>query len=174
MRTFATQAWSNATLSVYPATVGLDQWIRLDNVTFQRTPATTIVGTECVEPGLSPWAPRPLTANAVQTTADGVRVVFTTDDDIDFRGAGAATLSFRSHLTSERSAGRVEVSLDGLTWETVALVPASEAWAWFDVDLSSFAGHRIAIRFVLDRVTPAPGEAQDVWLMDNVRIRIHR
>ncbi len=50
-RTFATQAWANATLSVYPATTGADQWIRLDNVTFRRTPATSIVGTECVEPG---------------------------------------------------------------------------------------------------------------------------
>jgi hypothetical protein len=50
-RTFTTKAWTNATLSVYPATVGAAQWIRLDNVTFQRTPGTAIVGTECIEPG---------------------------------------------------------------------------------------------------------------------------
>ena len=51
MRTFATRAWTNATLSVYPSTVGLDPWIRLDTVGLRRTPGTTIVGTECVEPG---------------------------------------------------------------------------------------------------------------------------
>ena len=50
-RTFATKAWTNATFSVYPATTGSDQWIRFDNATLQRTPATTIAGTECLEPG---------------------------------------------------------------------------------------------------------------------------
>jgi hypothetical protein len=55
-RTFATQAWANAAISVYPATTGPDQWIRLDNVSMKKTPGTTIVGTECLEPG-SAWAP---------------------------------------------------------------------------------------------------------------------
>ena len=34
--------WTNATLSVYPATIGPDQWIRLDNVTLKRTPSAAI------------------------------------------------------------------------------------------------------------------------------------
>ncbi len=55
-RTFATQAWTNATLSVYPATTGADQWIRLDNATFRRTPGSATVGTECREPGAGPIA----------------------------------------------------------------------------------------------------------------------
>ena len=50
MRTFTTQAWSAATLSVYPATVGTDAWIQLDNATLRRTPSTAIAGTECIEP----------------------------------------------------------------------------------------------------------------------------
>jgi glucose/arabinose dehydrogenase len=50
VRTYATQAWTNATLSVYPATVGTEQWIRLDNVTFRETPDQPISGTECIEP----------------------------------------------------------------------------------------------------------------------------
>jgi hypothetical protein len=50
MRTYATKSWSNATLSVYPATIGTDQWIRLDNVSLQRFPSMAIAGTECVEP----------------------------------------------------------------------------------------------------------------------------
>jgi hypothetical protein len=53
-RTFATQTWANATLSVYPATVGAEQWIRLDNVTLRRTPSSEITGIECLEPDTSP------------------------------------------------------------------------------------------------------------------------
>ena len=53
MRSFTTQAWTAATLSVYPATVGTDAWIQLDNASLRRTPSTAIVGTECVEPAPS-------------------------------------------------------------------------------------------------------------------------
>jgi hypothetical protein len=53
MRTFATQQWANATISVYAATVGTAQWTWLDNVTFRRTPGQATVGTSCVEPGAS-------------------------------------------------------------------------------------------------------------------------
>ena len=50
IRTFATRAWSNATFSAYAATVGVDQWVRLDNVSLQQTPSEDIQGTECIEP----------------------------------------------------------------------------------------------------------------------------
>lgn len=50
VRMFTTQAWSNATLSVYPATVGADQWIRFDNATLRKTPGTVVFGAECLEP----------------------------------------------------------------------------------------------------------------------------
>jgi hypothetical protein len=50
MRSYATTAWTNATISVYAATTGLDQWTRLDNVTFSRTPGSVLLGTECIEP----------------------------------------------------------------------------------------------------------------------------
>ncbi len=50
VKTYATQAWTNATLSIYPATVGADQWILFDNATMQRTPAASLLGTECIEP----------------------------------------------------------------------------------------------------------------------------
>ena len=49
MRLATTKAWANATISIYPATTGSEQWIRLDNVTLQRTPSVVVVGTECVE-----------------------------------------------------------------------------------------------------------------------------
>jgi Zn-dependent metalloprotease len=56
IRSYATKAWTNATVSVYPATVGTSpshEWLRLDNVSLMRT-TTAILGTECFEPGVSP------------------------------------------------------------------------------------------------------------------------
>jgi glucose/arabinose dehydrogenase len=50
MRGWTTQEWSNVTVSIYPATVGAEQWIRLDNVTLRATPGQAVLGTECVEP----------------------------------------------------------------------------------------------------------------------------
>ena len=50
IRAYSTEAWSNATVSFYPATVGTQPWLRLDNVSMQRTPSAVIAGTECVEP----------------------------------------------------------------------------------------------------------------------------
>lgn len=50
VKSFASKDWTNATLSVYPATAGDDQWIRMDDATLRRTPATTTLGTECLEP----------------------------------------------------------------------------------------------------------------------------
>jgi len=53
MRSYATKTWSNATMSVYPATVGTSpthEWLRLDSVVFRRTTSGT-PGTECFEPG---------------------------------------------------------------------------------------------------------------------------
>lgn len=51
MRAYASQAWTDASLSVYPSTIGAEQWIRLDTVSMQSTPSVTIQGTSCVEPG---------------------------------------------------------------------------------------------------------------------------
>jgi hypothetical protein len=53
MRTFATKAWTNATVSIYPATADTSGWLRVDNVTFSRTPGATFSGTDCVEPASS-------------------------------------------------------------------------------------------------------------------------
>jgi hypothetical protein len=51
MRTFATKPWTNATFSLYPGTVGPDEWIRFTDAVLQLTPGTTPLGTECREPG---------------------------------------------------------------------------------------------------------------------------
>ena len=54
VRGWATRSWTQTTLSIYPATVGSEQWIRLDNVSLQRTPAVPIPGTMCIEPAGTP------------------------------------------------------------------------------------------------------------------------
>ena len=60
MRVYVAEGWSNATVSVYPATVGTQPWLRLDNVSMKRTPAGPVLGTECIEPAVlvSPSAPQ--------------------------------------------------------------------------------------------------------------------
>jgi hypothetical protein len=50
MRSFTTKPWTNATISIYAATVGNDTWTRLDNVSLRQTQGTQTQGTDCIEP----------------------------------------------------------------------------------------------------------------------------
>jgi Zn-dependent metalloprotease len=53
MRAYAREAWTNATVAVYPSTIGSSpthEWLRLDNVNLQRMTGSNW-GTECFEPG---------------------------------------------------------------------------------------------------------------------------
>ena len=53
VRASAGKNWSNATVAIYPSTVGTSptaEWLRVDNVTLRKT-TTSGLGTECVEPG---------------------------------------------------------------------------------------------------------------------------
>lgn len=52
MRTYATKPWGNATVSIYPATVGSSptaEWLQLDNVAMASS-ASGVGGTECLGP----------------------------------------------------------------------------------------------------------------------------
>jgi hypothetical protein len=55
MQGFTTKAWTNATLAIYGGTVGTNTWTRVDNVTFKRTPAASVFGTQCGEPEVDPF-----------------------------------------------------------------------------------------------------------------------
>jgi hypothetical protein len=46
---YASKAWTNATVAVYPAAVDTAGWIQLDDVSLRRTPSVALVGTECIE-----------------------------------------------------------------------------------------------------------------------------
>jgi hypothetical protein len=208
-RTFATQAWSNLTLSVYPATISVAISVRLDNVTLQRTPSAVISGTECLEPGSSvvalsaasglpasrtrrqlasarstgpldrPEAPgvgaAPAGGGAVGLGAEALREAswieqLTDGVTVDLTRVGAATLHLESWLSAAVSRGIVQVSADGVAWDTVHVIGTSEAWTDVAVDLGAYAGEVIQLRFVLDATMPAPGEIRDAWFIRGLRV----
>jgi hypothetical protein len=88
---------------------------------------------------------------------------------IDLTDATRATLTFASSLTRGRSAGEVQVSSDGITWLTVGGV--TEGREEVAVDLSTFAGRVVYVRFVFS--TSGPMDAPpDVWTIDGVAVQI--
>jgi hypothetical protein len=95
-------------------------------------------------------------------------------DPLDLTHATSAHLTFASWLSSRASSGEVQVSEDGVTWQTVAVVPRSEAWTEIDVDLSAFAGQLIYVRFVFDAVAPGDGVLPDEWRIDHVSVVLTR
>jgi LasA protease len=54
MRTFTTEAWSAAHLSLYASSADGAGWYRVDNVSLIRRPALAITGTECYPAGTAP------------------------------------------------------------------------------------------------------------------------
>ncbi len=189
VRLRATKTWTNATLSIYPATTGLDQWIRLDNVSLKRTPSLDINGTECFEPAEVLVPPSVSGGDAIRGPAPsgafGRRDVDATADDwtsgvgehgasilrrrppIELDDASDATLAFSSLFTGGNGIAEVQVSLDGLTWLTLAHVPPDAQWTDVAVDLSAFAGRRIWVQFAF---TPLPGETA-AWVVTDVRVQ---
>jgi hypothetical protein len=197
-RTFATKAWANAMVSVYPATIGLAQWIQLDDVTFQRTPGTSVVGTECIEPvgtetvpeehapapgatraasaapadpGLTGGLPGAVTTDQPTNSEEGARFDAQT---IDLRDAATASMTFESWRTAAgfgSSHGLVQVSLDDVTWVTLDAVPTSDEWTTVQVDLSAYAGQVVRVRFVLDLRSIA-FDRPDFWRIRELRVSV--
>ena len=119
VRMFATLPWSGATLSIYPATVGADQWMRLDNAVVKRTPSQAVVGTECLEPGASPDA-------LGQTTRIGdLGSTPTPRADDAAAGEHAAASDLRVEAPDEWAA-------DGFTVQPQA-APDGGSWYWLAV-----------------------------------------
>ncbi len=167
MRTFTTRAWANATISVYPSTVGDDTWIRLDGVTLQRTPGHAPLGTECLEPGANAHllAARGLALPTARTTRAPVSVPPAAPKraadraggsaesrarwqrTLDLGEASAVRLTFESRFFTDEPAMEIQISLDGVTWTTIALVPFND-WTILTLDLSAYAGEIVHLRLV--------------------------
>jgi hypothetical protein len=234
MRSYATKAWGNATFSMYAATIGTDQWIRLDNVTMRRTPGSAALGTECIEPGggsadsisttgftsfgkpTPPAAPSDPTASGggvdpmevasdpivartddasewlassgfslrsdADVTGDGRGWVARNPDSgaetldwrrqIDLRSAVSGKLTFWSWLSASTSRGEVQITTDGVTWETVSAVPTNDNWQRLDIDLGRYVGQVVGIRFAYEAT--GPGAPADLWRVDGVAVESRR
>jgi hypothetical protein len=91
---------------------------------------------------------------------------------IDLTNARAARLSVQSWLSPGASLGAVQVSSDGVTWQTVATAPGTSNWTRIETDVSAFVGRMIHVRFVLHHIRPADGTAPDVWMVSDVSMEI--
>jgi Tol biopolymer transport system component len=169
LRSYVTAAWTSATVSIYPATVGDDPWIQLDNVSLQVTPAASTDGTNCLEPGADiqralqnsdaitrapatgttgPRLAPPSLGNWRALTAGGMTdgVVTVWQDAIDVTEASDTRLVFESQFRTSRSRASVELSLDGLHWLAAASILASDDWLAWDVGLDPGPGPMLYVR----------------------------
>jgi hypothetical protein len=86
-------------------------------------------------------------------------------DVLDLTQVPGARLLFASQLRASRSRASVEVSLDGVNWQTLAAVPSSDDWQSLDVDLGSLAGQIAHVRIVFDA-----GSADDALSVRDVSV----
>jgi len=142
MRGFATKAWTNATISVYAATTGPEQWIRLDNVTLQRTPATATQGMECLEPGaVGPIAAEQLAALAATGPGAGRDAVSALQLGTNSVRTHGGALTFVGETSAAATEWQAEAWTTGravLQWtEPIDLTNASSAHLTFESWLES-------------------------------------
>ena len=230
LRTYATKAWTNATVSVYPATVGTSptaEWLLLDNVTLAHTTAV-VLGAECYEPGsmpppappvqpdarsvtASPFGAAPMATSPVASDAPapdapssdaseptaaatsedwlgdgfvqvgessplGLMPSWVTSGDggvrtllrvapIDLTAGWDAPFVFRSWLSAFDARAEVQVSVDGVHWETTYVVDSSDTWMPVAVDLSAYAGQSVLVRFAFFTISSPDGPPQ-IWRID--------
>jgi len=157
VRTYTTKAGTNATLSIYPATVGVDQWIRLDNVSLQRTPGAAILGTECLEPGAGSVTPPPFSPSMTGIAGGGSRPR-AASAAIDRSGAGGAAAGstappamatgLRFLVPPSETPVEIQVSEDGDVWTTIQVVDPAEEWRLVTLDTSEINGRVVFLRIV--------------------------
>jgi hypothetical protein len=174
MKMRATKAWAagvstGAALYFYAATVGSDRWIRLDNAVLKRTPGAAIAGTECLEPvdvqNPSFLAPSGEGATSAAPPAPAGAPGFDEAAVSQFLSLPGGDGSRILGLTDGRALS-VQVSLDGLTWETLAEVPPGEAWTEVEIDLSPYAGRTIYLQIVHQSAR----DETVVWRVIRVRV----
>jgi hypothetical protein len=141
-RTFATHVWTNTTMSVYPATPNGQQWLQLDNVSVHRTPSAVIVGTECTEPDPASATP---TARRVARPVDAGQLT-----PRSFSSSSATTTPLRVFIGSPGWHAALQVSQDGIEWDTILVVGPTfgEPWVRLDTDLSEYMAQWAHVRVI--------------------------
>jgi hypothetical protein len=200
MRAFATRAWTDATLSVYAATVDTQPWARLDNAHLRRAPSAPTAGTVCLEPGAlvlpagaavsTPRAPEARQAGRASAEPAGrgkagTRVAATSAPEapavrsaasavgsqiLDLTAAAGAQLVVESWLQAG-SRGEIQISLDGSAWRPLAAVGPSDGWVTITIDLDAWIGESIALRFVAGADDESTARA---WALRNLKVLIRR
>ena len=136
MRSFTTEEWGNATISIYGATIGSEQWIRLDNVSMRRSPSSTTSGSDCIEPGSSTSVSPGFTG--FNSASTGRR---TSVDAHEWRASGGFSPLPETVAAESRSGWVVESAENGpelLLWNTpLDLRDATEARLIFKSWLTS-------------------------------------
>jgi hypothetical protein len=155
IKTFATKAWTNATVSVYAASVGTEQWFQLDDVVLRTASGQTTIGTACLEPDLSefgaapalsslstnasarPVGPRPGTSVPTPTRSPESpnRPVANSGGIVDRESIDPVAM-YLGVPPSDTDVD-VQISADGETWTTVARVRASSDWTVLELRLRS-------------------------------------
>ena len=116
MTLYASKAWTNATVAVYPRTVGNVPWVRLDNVTLTRTPGTAIVGTTCAQGAAALAAPAAVETSASSGGPVGLVAFASSPQPTETPGG-------RDGGTTSGSAGA-----GGAVWEAVAVGTGPSMW----------------------------------------------
>jgi len=153
MRSSATKAWANATISVYAATPGNEQWTRLDNVSLRKTNGQTTSGTDCLESGGVEGTPPIDSEQAAPAASMSLRSFAPLPATLGQSEAWtslAMSVSLASRLAPSGSRVWLQVSDDGSSWRTVVEVPATDEWTWFDLDLDSVAPPPRWMRFIFE------------------------
>ena len=159
MRTFTTEAWTDAALSVYAATRGPETWIQMDNAVLHRSPGAEIGGKECYEgtadqPSLTEPSVEPArtAAGAAAVAAgfgrrSGVRTGTTAPVAGGWTGSGSVQ-TLRYAVPPSEVALQVQVSEDGQSWQTLHTVEPSEDWRILTLDASVLGGRQMFVRIV--------------------------
>lgn len=86
---------------------------------------------------------------------------------IDLRAVTApAALSFETQLSGEGSAV-IEVSVDAVNWQPLAVVPVVTEWTSITFDLSAFRGSLLQLRFAWQ---PGDASAAVDWRLDHIQV----
>jgi hypothetical protein len=169
MRMFATEAWTDAALSVYVATKGPEAWIQLDNAVLYRSPGAEIGGKECYEPGAfqpvdvppparqlvdarsrrAPWLRTPSAGSARPPAPTAVPRAWAgrAPGSAGWMSSGSLSLgSLRYTVPPGDRDLTLEISEDGETWQPVHTVSPSDDWRVVTLDLTEFRGPVMFVR----------------------------
>ncbi len=92
---------------------------------------------------------------------------------LDLRGLGvgsAVQLSFQSLLTGANSTAQVQLSVDGITWLTIASVLPSDQWTLQTLDLGAYAGQLVYVQFLWSGAPASDTAITGQWSVDEVQV----